>query len=85
MERFTEWINKHRNKNCATPELEAQGAVDFLCKYLLGENWYVADPVNQEQCNTVIVEEILHRYSKDYKKEYKAYMSYMGIIGGKIE
>ena len=85
MERFTEWMNKHRNKNCTTPELEAQEAIRFLKNYLLGEDWYVADPMNQKQCNAIIVENILHKCSIYYKKEYKAYMKYMNVVGGKIE
>lgn len=40
----------------------AQEAVNQLCKYLLGENWYIADPVNNLQANAIIVDEIKAKY-----------------------
>ena len=46
-------------------------AIDFLKTYLLGEDWYTVNPISQEQINTEIVFEILFKYSKRFKKEYK--------------
>lgn len=68
---FTYWL-KHDAKDCGLmqPPLNAQKALGFLCDYLLGEDWYVVNPVNTEQCNTQLVHEILLKYSKEYKKEY---------------
>lgn len=43
----------------------------FLIKYLLGDNYYISDPVGPEQANQIILEEILSLYSKDFKKELK--------------
>lgn len=47
------------------PYMKAQTAVDELCRYFLGEDWYVVDPLNTEQVNVDIVYEIeckLKRY-----------------------
>ena len=68
---YTFWL-KHEAKDCGIlqPPLEAQKAVYFLKDYLLGENWYVVNPVNTEQCNSQIVHEILMKYSREYRKEY---------------
>lgn len=43
----------------------------FIIDYLLGDNWYVVDPVNQEQVNEIALHEILSMYSKRYKKEIR--------------
>jgi len=51
--------------------LRAQTAINILCDYLLGEDFYVTIAMNEEQCNTVIVDNILSKYSKEYCKEYK--------------
>ena len=48
-------------------------ALSFLTDYLLGENWYVVDPISPKQVNTNRVHEILWKYSKKYRKEYKQY------------
>ena len=68
---FTFWlIYKAEDCGIMQPPLNAQLAVDFLKDYLLGEDWYVVNPVNTEQCNTQIVHEVLMKYSKEYRKEY---------------
>lgn len=41
----------------------------FVIDYLLGEGWYVTDPLGQSQINEIALEEILTKYSKKYKKE----------------
>lgn len=69
---FTFWL-KHEAEDCGImqPPLNAQKAVHFLKDYLLGEDWYVVNPVNAEQCNSQTVHEILMKYSKDYRREYR--------------
>lgn len=45
----------------------------FIVDYLLGEDWYVVDPLGREQINEIALYEILHKYSKRYRnEEYKA-------------
>lgn len=46
-------------------------AVDVLCEYLLGEDWYTVMPLSREQANTEIVASILEKFSKKYKKDLK--------------
>ena len=41
----------------------------FIMDYLLGEDWYVADPLGQIQINEIALYEILEKHSKRYKKE----------------
>ena len=75
MANILKWLkeqNETVNKgNIFPPPLESQMAIDFLKTYLLGEDWYTVNPINQEQINTEIVFEILFKYSKRFKREYK--------------
>lgn len=41
----------------------------FVIQYLLGDDWYVTDPLGQNQINEIALEEILTKYSKKYRKE----------------
>lgn len=41
----------------------------FIMDYLLGEDWYVADPLGQAQVNEIALYEILEKHSKQYRKE----------------
>lgn len=45
----------------------------FIIDYILGEGWYVVDPISQTQINEIALHEILEKYSKRYRKERKAY------------
>ena len=69
---FTYWL-EHLAEDCGLmqPPCKDVLALKFLKDYLLGEDWYVANPVNHEQCNTQLVHEILYKYSRQYRKEYK--------------
>ena len=75
MANILKWLkeqNETVNKgNIFPPPLEPQMAIDFLRAYLLGEDWYTVNPISQKQINTEIVFEILFKYSKRFKKEYK--------------
>lgn len=69
---YTEWLDKNWEKdNMFPPALDAQLALQFLKDYLLGEDWYVVNPLGQEQINSEMVAEILSKYSKKYRKEVK--------------
>lgn len=46
------------------PPMDAQTAVDELCRYLLGDDWYSVNPLGSKQINTEIVYEIECRYKK---------------------
>lgn len=43
----------------------------FIINYLLGEDWYVVEPLGQTQINEVALDKILEKYSKRYRKEIK--------------
>ncbi len=68
---FTYWL-EHDAKDCGLmqPPLSDALALQFIRYYLLGENWYVVNPVSHEQCNTQAVHEILMKCSYQYRKEY---------------
>ena len=55
---------------CSAP-MDAQQALDILTDYLLGENWYVAASLNTEQCNATIVEQILDKYSHQWRRDWR--------------
>lgn len=45
-----------------SPPMDAQVAVNELCRYLLGDDWYCVNPLCSEQINTEIVYEIEKQY-----------------------
>ena len=55
-----------KDVNCGilSPPMDAQVALNELCRYFLGEGWYVTSPISQEQINTEIVYEIECRYRR---------------------
>ena len=52
----------------ALTPLSSGDAIQTLVKYLLGEDYYIVDPVNGEQGNAIIVDDILRKYSRKYKQ-----------------
>lgn len=52
------------------PPMKAQTAVNELCRYFLGEDWYTVMPISNVQVNTEIVHEIETRY-KGYKRWFR--------------
>ena len=55
------------------PPLPAQEAIDILCDYLLGDDWYCSVSMGVEQINAIIVGQILAKYSKQWRKDCKTY------------
>lgn len=55
---------------CPAP-MPAQEALDILTSYLLGEDWYIAGSMSVEQANACVVEQILDKYSKQWKRDWK--------------
>lgn len=47
--------------------------ITFIINYLLGEDWYVTDPLGHNQVNQIALEEILNKYSKKFRKELSNY------------
>ena len=74
MKSYVDWFTENKEPdNLCDPPLDSQLALQFLCDYLLGEDWYVVMPESQKQVNSAIVDEILFKYSKQYRKEVKEY------------
>lgn len=74
MGNFAEWLGRYQDKNeeeIFPPSLDPQEALQYLKDYLLGEDWYITLPVNNYQANSCIVDAILLKYSKKYKKDIK--------------
>lgn len=69
-ERFFEIIDDESYGILPAPT-EAQLAVNVLQEYLLGEDYYIVDPLPNCQANTIIVHDILLLYSRRYRKEWK--------------
>jgi hypothetical protein len=69
--KFLDWLNNQDRAlyGIFGPPLNAQLAVDILCEYLLGEDWYCINPQSSEQCNTKVVFEILYKHSKRFRQE----------------
>lgn len=49
--------------------LSAQEAVNILCHYFLGEDWYIVDPARNDQANAIIVEEIKNTVPSKHNKD----------------
>lgn len=68
-----EQIKEQRIDDCwlSTIAIEPQVAVNILESYLLGPDWFIADPLSNVQANTSIVENILLKYSPRFRRELK--------------
>ena len=60
---------------CPAP-MKAQEALDILTSYLLGDDWYVATSMSTDQVNACVVEQILDKYSKKWKKDWDHFEKY---------
>ena len=75
---YTDFIKEKESKREDKGNIYCTGITDrefvhFIIKYLLGEDWYVVDPLGHEQINQIALEEILDKYSKEFRKELLAY------------
>lgn len=74
---LTEFMNKQYKNRNDKDNIFGVGISDaefrhFVIEYLLGEDWYVVDPLGQTQINEIALYKILEKYSKRYRKEYKS-------------
>lgn len=58
---------EHPNELCP-PGIEPQLVVDCLKDVLLGADWYVSLPLGPKQINTVILDAILTKYSREFRQ-----------------
>ena len=50
----------------------------FIINYLLGEDWYIVDPLGQTQVNEMALYEILGKFSRRYRNEHKKWQKGAG-------
>ena len=66
---FQKWLDENWEKdNMLPPCLDAQKAIDFLCDYLLGENYYAQHKLIAKLC-TIYYINTLKDIEKNIKKE----------------
>lgn len=76
MEKYTD-ILARKDEECDggyvmfIPSVPAQEAIHILTNYLLGEDYYIINPLCNEQANAEIVADILYKYSRKYRKELR--------------
>lgn len=66
------------------PPMDAQAALTELQKHLLGEDWYIVDPMCNRQANAIIVAEIERRYRR-VKPKRTLRQKLILLLGGKLE
>ena len=70
--KFSKWLDNNWDKdNIFPPPLDPQEALNFLQEYLLGEDWYIVNPLSIAQANCELVHDILYKYSRKFRKEMK--------------
>ena len=72
-EAMKENIEDHTYGLCPAP-MNAQQVIYILSDYLLGDDWYFAGSCSVEQGNAMVVELILDKYSKQFRKDWKNYV-----------
>ena len=73
---LTEYMNDKYNNREDKDNIFGVGVTDaefrnFIIDYLLGNDWYVVDPLGQTQVNEIALHDILNKYSKRYRMERK--------------
>ena len=69
---FTEWQDANWEKdNMFPPCMDAQVAFNYVTDYLMGDDYYIVDPLCTAQANVEILHDILYKYSRKYRKEFK--------------
>lgn len=66
--RELKWSNDLKEIVVAQDTLTAEEALDILTKELLGDDYYIEDPVHGPQGNAIIVRDILSQYRRKRKK-----------------
>ena len=62
------WSSDLQEIVIAQDTLTADEALDILTRELLGDDYYIADPVTGPQGNAIIVRDILSRYKRKHKR-----------------
>lgn len=65
--RKLEWSSDLKETVIVQDSLSADEALDILTRVLLGDDYYIEDPVHGPQGNAIIVRDILSRYKPKRK------------------
>lgn len=64
-----------KNDPDVAPYIEPQVALNELCRFFLGEDWYVTDPLSTKQVNYWIVYDIERKFKNKCIKKGKHFKS----------
>ena len=64
-----------KNDPDVAPYIEPQVALDELCRFFLGEDWYVTDPLSTKQVNYWIVYDIERKFKNKCIKKGQHFKS----------
>lgn len=59
---------KFKKDNIYPEPIEAHDALMVLAKFFLGEDWYLPDPVTNGQLYVYLVDNIMAKFPRKYKK-----------------
>lgn len=70
--------------------MTGQEGLDFLMDYILGEDYYIVDPVSNKQGNSIVVKDIISHYEHEKKRTrnisiFLACCTSLFIINGILE
>lgn len=61
-ERIVDEKSKDKDYGICPPPISDRETIHILTEHLLGKGYYIAFPLGVEQCNTVIIEDIITKY-----------------------
>ena len=64
MNRISSLSDNTEDQSMNMNSISDQKALNEICDHLLGDNWYIADPISASQANSQIVYEIEKKYKK---------------------
>ena len=59
------------DSNAPLKPMTKEEGFDLLCKYFLGDNYYIVDPVSPTQGYAIMVDDIVHLYESKYSERTK--------------
>lgn len=70
---FTEWLEDNKEYGILPPPMELEQFEKFLIQYLFDKEPQIVMPISEKQARTEILFDILSKYSKKFRKEWKTY------------
>lgn len=68
--RISDWLDKQPDYGLCPPPMTEKEALDFLIDYLTPP-MQIGMSINGDQARTIVVYEILNKYSKRFRKELR--------------